>query len=83
MIVRLNIILNRTVAVDGDLRFDNLCGSHLQRQSELCHVRSCLVSVRPLNDVFPSLPGQCISVTCPRRTRSDHVNRNARAARSL
>ena len=83
MIVRLNIILNRTAAVDSDLRFDNLCGSHLQRESELCHVRSCLVSVRPLNDVFPSLPGQCISVTYPRRTRSDHVTRNTWAVRSL
>ena len=37
LIVRVNIVLNRTV-VDSDWRFDNLCGSHLQSQSELYHV---------------------------------------------
>ena len=30
MIVRVNVVLNRTVVVDSDYRFDNLCGSHLQ-----------------------------------------------------
>ena len=30
MIVRLNVVLNRTVVVDSVGRFDNLCGSHLQ-----------------------------------------------------
>ena len=30
LIVRVNIVLNRTVVVDSDRRFDNLCGSHLQ-----------------------------------------------------
>ena len=29
MIVRVNVVLNRTV-VDSDCRFDNLCLSHLQ-----------------------------------------------------
>ena len=38
LIVRLNVVLNRTVVVDSDLRFDNLCCSHLQSQSELYHV---------------------------------------------
>ena len=39
MIVRVNLVLNRTVVVDSDCRFDNLCaGSHLQSQSELFHV---------------------------------------------
>ena len=38
LIVRVNVVLNRTVVVDSDWRFDNLCGSHLQRQSELYHV---------------------------------------------
>ena len=38
LIVRVNVVLNRTVVVDSDLRFDNLCGSHLQSQSELYHV---------------------------------------------
>ena len=33
MIVRVNIVMNRTV-VDSDWSFDNLCGSHLQSQSE-------------------------------------------------
>ena len=37
LIVRVNVVLNRTV-VDSDWRFDNLCGSHLQSQSELYHV---------------------------------------------
>ena len=32
MIVPVNVVLNRTVVVDSDLRFDNLCGSHLQSQ---------------------------------------------------
>ena len=32
MIVRINVVLNRTVVVDSDLRFDNLCGSNLQSQ---------------------------------------------------
>ena len=39
MIVRVNVVLNRTVVVDSDWRFDNLRGSQLQRQSELYHVK--------------------------------------------
>ena len=35
MIVRVNVVLNRTVIVDSYWRFDNLCFSHLQSQSEL------------------------------------------------
>ena len=38
MIVWVNVVLNRIVAVDSDWHFDNLCGSHLQSQSELYHV---------------------------------------------
>ena len=38
LIVRVNVVLNRTVVADSDWRFDNLCGSHLQSQSELYHV---------------------------------------------
>ena len=38
LIVRVNVVLNRTVVVDRDWRFDNLCCSHLQSQSELYHV---------------------------------------------
>ena len=38
LIVRVNVVLTRTVVVDSDRRFDNLCGSHLQSQSELYHV---------------------------------------------
>ena len=37
LIVPVNVVLNRTVAVDSDWRFDNLCSSHLQSQSELYH----------------------------------------------
>ena len=40
MIVRVNEVLNRTVVVDIDRGFDNLCGSRLYSQSELYHV-SC------------------------------------------
>ena len=35
LIVGVNVVLNRTVVADSDWRFDNLCGSHLQSQSEL------------------------------------------------
>ena len=38
LIVRVNVVLNRTVVVDSDWRFNNLYGSHLQSQSELYHV---------------------------------------------
>ena len=38
LIIRVNIAPNRTVVVDSDWCFDNLCGSHLQSQSELYHV---------------------------------------------
>ena len=39
LIVRVNVILNGTVFVDSDWRFDNLlCSSCLQSQSELYHV---------------------------------------------
>ena len=34
LIIRVNVVLNRTVVVDSDWRFDNLCGS----QSEVYHV---------------------------------------------
>ena len=34
----MNVVLNRTVVVDSDWHFNNLCGSHLQSQSELYHV---------------------------------------------
>ena len=44
MIVRVNEVLTRTVVVvvvvDSDRGFDNLCGSHLQSQSELYYVSS-------------------------------------------
>ena len=35
LIVRVHVVLNMTVVVDSDWRFDNLCASHLQSQSEL------------------------------------------------
>ena len=43
LIVQVNVVLNRAVVVDSDWCFDwrfNLCGSHLQSQSELCHISS-------------------------------------------
>ena len=39
LIVLVNVVLNRTVTVDSEWRLGNLCGSHLQSQSELYHVR--------------------------------------------
>ena len=36
--VLVNVVLNRTVVVDSDWCFNNLCSSHLQSQSELYHV---------------------------------------------
>ena len=38
LIVRVNVVLKRTVVVDRNWRFNNLCGSHLQSQSELYNV---------------------------------------------
>ena len=38
LIVRVNVVQNRTVVVDSGWRFDNLCGGPLQSQSELYHV---------------------------------------------
>ena len=37
MIVRVNVVLYRTVVVDSDWRFNKLSCSHLQSQSELYH----------------------------------------------
>ena len=37
LIVRVNVVLNRTVVVDSDRRLDNMCGSHLQSQREDCN----------------------------------------------
>ena len=34
MIDRVNVVLSRTVVVDSDWRFDKLCSSHPQGQSE-------------------------------------------------
>ena len=33
MIVLVTVVLNRTVVVDSDRRFDNPCGSHFQCQT--------------------------------------------------
>ena len=38
LIVLVNVVLNRTVVVDSDWFSNNLCGSHLQSQSELYHI---------------------------------------------
>ena len=38
MIIRVKVVLNRTVVVDSDRCFNNLSGSHLLSQSELYHV---------------------------------------------
>ena len=61
MIVRVIIVLNWTVFVDSDWRFDNLCGSHLHwSQGELYHVSSMLLLLikwllgRNLSQFIPS-----------------------------
>ena len=41
----MNVVLHRTVVVDSDWRFDNLCGSHLQSQRELYEGALQLVQV--------------------------------------
>ena len=47
MIVRVNVVLNRTVVVvDSDRRFDNLCGSHFQSPSDLYHVSFMVLNSR-------------------------------------
>ena len=38
IITIINVVLNMSVVVDSEWRFDNLCGSDLQSQSELYHV---------------------------------------------
>ena len=55
-IVRVNVVLNRTVVVDSDWRFDNLCGSHLQSQSELYHVSPIQDYVHPDDQTQPFKP---------------------------
>ena len=54
LIVRVNLVLNRTVVVDSDWRFDNLCSSHLQSQSEVYHV-SWWYYTRRVNDLIGQL----------------------------
>ena len=43
MIVWVNVVLNRTVVVDSDWHFNNLCSSHLQGQSEFSVSRQLMV----------------------------------------
>ena len=57
LIVRVNVVLNRTVVADSDWRFDNLCGSHLQSQSELYHVSWWYVDGITPADKMLRLPG--------------------------
>jgi len=44
LIVRVNVVLNRTVVVDSDLRFDNMCSGHLQVKV------SCITPVDGINN---------------------------------
>ena len=59
----LNVVLNRTVDVESDWRFDNLCGSNLQSQNELYDVNWCywkLAICNPSKIIFwgkPTFPG--------------------------
>ena len=49
MIVRVNVVLNGTVAVDSDWRFDNLCDNHLEIEM------SCIKSVDGIIDLIGQL----------------------------
>ena len=46
---RVNVVLRRTVVVDRDLRFDNLCGSHLQSQGEVWYWIDMAASLPQIN----------------------------------
>jgi len=62
MIVRVNVVLSRTV-VDSDWRFDNLCGSHLASKE------SCILSVDGiLKTLVIDLIGQLSSDVIGRRS---------------
>ena len=52
LIVRVNVVLNRTV--DSDWRFDNLCGSHLQSHSEDDYRTGCQDYVHPDDQTQPT-----------------------------
>ena len=62
LIVRVNVVLNRTVVVDSDWRFDNLCSSHLQSQSELYDVSWCYYTL--VIDLIGQLGRDVIVVHC-------------------
>ena len=51
MIVRMNIVLNRTVVVDSDCYFDSLCGSHASSQSKSVASRTNTVKVFIANNI--------------------------------
>ena len=46
MIVKVNVVLSRSVVVDSDWHSDNLCGSHRQSQSDLYN---CVQDLRALS----------------------------------
>ena len=52
MIVLVTVVLNRTVVVDSDRRFDKPCGSHFQ-----CQMR-CITSVDGIKTLVIDLIGQ-------------------------
>ena len=58
LIVRVNVVLSKTVVVDGDWRFDNLCCSHLQSQN---------VFPRGLTSASTAIPSYFLSRATPIR----------------
>ena len=55
MIIRVNVVLHRTVVVDSDLSFD-LCGSHLQsRQGEVWYWIDMAASLPLINLPLPTI----------------------------
>ena len=58
MIVRVNVVLNRTVVVDSDCRLDNLCGNNLHSQDSEEYYRT---GCRILNLLMKLLLGSKLS----------------------
>ena len=57
LIVRVNVVLNRTVVVDSDWRFDNLCGSHLQSQKNWSPIQDYVHPDDQIQPTYEMTPG--------------------------
>ena len=48
---KVNVVLNRTVVVDSDWRFDNLCSSHLQIESKWVFTKTRIAEITLLSTI--------------------------------